>query len=210
MERSQFVREQYIREDEVLRSIRPGLEEQEMPQISVPPEVGYTLNFLVRLCGARRILEVGGLGGYSAIWMARALPEEGQLLSLELEAKHAAFAEENVAKAGLTKQVKYRVGDARESMVSLREAGERFDFFFIDADKKGYPFYLEQAIQLAEPGALITLDNLFLHDRIFDKGENGPDEEGLRLTHERLSRDPRLDATVWTIGDGLGVARVKE
>ncbi|PTM59422.1 O-methyltransferase [Desmospora activa] len=209
MERSQFVREHYIREDEVLRSIRPGLEERGMPQISVPAEVGYTLNWLVRLSGAKRILEVGGLGGYSAIWMARALPAEGKLLSLELEAKHAAFAEENVAKAGLVDQVTYRVGDAKESMVSLREARERFDFFFIDADKKGYPFYLEQAIQLAEPGAVIALDNLFLADRIFAEGEDDPDVEGLLQAHERLSQDPRLDATVWTIGDGLGVARVK-
>ncbi|MDR6224989.1 O-methyltransferase [Desmospora profundinema] len=209
MDRSQYVRERYIHEDDVLRSIHTGLEERGIPQISVPSEVGRTLNWLVGFSGAKRILEVGGLGGYSAIWMGRALPKEGRLLSLELEPKHASFAEENVAKAGLSDQVQYRIGDARESMVALREAGERFDFFFIDADKKGYPFYLEQAIQLAEPGALIILDNLFFSDRIFDESENDPDVEGLRRTHDLLLQDPRLDAMVWTIGDGLGVARVK-
>jgi caffeoyl-CoA O-methyltransferase len=208
--RIQYVRDHFIQEDEVLRSIHPGLAERGMPQISVPAEVGRTLNWLVRFSGAKRILEVGGLGGYSSIWMARALPKEGRLLSLELEPKHAAFAKENVTKAGLADQVQVRIGDAKESMAALYEEGKRFDFFFIDADKKGYPDYLEQALRLAESGALITLDNMFFSDRIFDKDHlDDPDIEGLRRTHEQLSQDSRLDAMVWTIGDGLGVARVK-
>ncbi|PTX64943.1 putative O-methyltransferase YrrM [Melghirimyces profundicolus] len=209
MNREEYVRERFAREDEVLRSIPKGLEERGMPRIGVPPETGKALQILVGISGARRVLEIGGLGGTSAIWMARGLPPDGRVLSLEINPDHVAFAEENVRKAGLSDRVSYRLGDARKSLETLEREGHRFDFFFIDADKEGYPFYLEQAIRLGGPGAVITLDNLFFHDRIFESENREAPVEAIRETHRLLEADDRLDVTILTVGDGLAVARVK-
>jgi predicted O-methyltransferase YrrM len=205
----EYVRALYAQEDEVLASIAPGLDERNMPQISVPPEVGKLLYLLVRISGAKRILEIGALGGYSTIWMARALPEDGRLVSLELKEEHAAFAGANVSKAGLDGLVRFMVGDASESLEKLITAGERFDFFFIDADKQGYIHYLEKSIQLALPGAIITADNLFQGGRIFDESDQAPSRVAIREFNRKIAKDPRLESLLVPIGDGLGVIRVK-
>ncbi|OYD07720.1 O-methyltransferase [Paludifilum halophilum] len=209
MTREEYVRQWFAREDERLSSISEGLSERGMPQISVPPQVGQMLHMLVKISGAHNVLEIGGLGGYSAIWMARALPADGRLLSLEVNPDHAAFAEENVKKAGLSSRIRYRVGDALDSLESLETEGKQFEFFFIDADKESYPVYLEKVIHLSSPGAIIALDNMFFHDRIFDEENREDAVEGIRRTNKRLAEDHRLDATLLTIGDGLAVARVK-
>ncbi|WP_241154297.1 O-methyltransferase [Staphylospora marina] len=209
MREKEYIRSLYAREDEVLSSIAPGLDERNMPRISVPPEVGKLLNLLVRISGARRILEIGALGGYSTIWMARALPEDGELISLELKEEHAAFALENVKKAGLDKKVRFLTGDASKRLEQLVASGEKFDFFLIDADKQGYNHYLEQAIRLANPGAVITADNLFQGGRIFDESDQSPSRVAIREFNRRIAEDPRLESLLVPIGDGVGVICVK-
>ncbi|SEN06024.1 O-methyltransferase [Lihuaxuella thermophila] len=210
MREREYVRSLFGKEDDVLKSIAPGLEERDMPQISVPPEVGKTLYLLAKMSGAKRVLEIGALGGYSTIWLARALPESGKVVSLEISQKHADFAAENVAKAGLKERVTFLVGDAMQSLDTLARKGERFDFFFIDADKPNYINYLEKVIQLSEPGAVITADNLFQHGRIFDDQDQAPSPRTIRQFNEQIANDPRLESMLLTIGDGLGVCRVKE
>ncbi|KPC74775.1 methyltransferase [Thermoactinomyces vulgaris] len=210
MREQEYVRSLFAQEDEVLKSIAPGLDERGMPQISVPPEVGKTLYLLAGLSGAKRVLEIGALGGYSTIWLARALPADGQVISLELKEEHAAFARENVAKAGLADRVTIMVGDATESLAKLVDKQEKFDFFFLDADKPNYPHYLEQAIALASPGAVIAADNLFQNGRIFDESYQGPSPVTIRRFNRQLAEDPRLESIILTIGDGLGVCRVKK
>lgn len=206
----QYIRKQFTREeDEVLKSISEGLKKQGFPQISVPPEVGKMLHMLVRISNAANILEIGALGGYSTIWMARALPEHGKVLSLELKEEHARFARENVTKAGLRERVEFMVGDAMESLNQLEKTYKRFDFFFIDADKPNYLHYLEKAINLANPGAIITADNLFLHGRVFDEKDQSPSPETIRQFHQQIASDDRLESLILPLGDGLGVCRVK-
>jgi predicted O-methyltransferase YrrM len=207
----QYIREQFTREeDEVLKSIGTGLEKHGFPQISVPPEVGKMLHMLVKISNASNILEIGALGGYSTIWMARALPEHGKIISLELKEEHAQFARENIAKAGLGERVELIVGDAMGSLNQLEKEQKRFDFFFIDADKLNYPNYLEKAIRLSNPGAVITADNLFLRGRVFDEKNQAPSPVTMRRFHQQMATDDRLESLILPLGDGLGVCRVKE
>ncbi|MDA8354381.1 MAG: O-methyltransferase [Firmicutes bacterium] len=209
MKREAYVRERFAQEDPVLQSIRDEHGQRGLPPIAVPPETGKILKMLVQISGARQVLEIGGLAGISAIWMARGLPSGGDLLSLEANPKHIAIAEENLRKAGLSDRVRYRLGEAGPIMDTLFEEGHRFDFFFIDADKENYPRYLEQAIRLSRPGAVITLDNLFFHDRIFDSDRQEASVEAIRETNRLLAKDDRLDSTILPVGDGLGVARLR-
>jgi predicted O-methyltransferase YrrM len=209
VQEKEYVRSLFAKEDEVLKSIEPGLKKRDMPQISVPPEVGKTLYLLAKMSGAKKVLEIGALGGYSTIWLARALPETGKVISLELKEEHANFAMENIKKAGLAERVSFMVGDASESLERLVKEGKRFDFFFIDADKMNYPYYLEKALELAEPGAIITADNLFQGGKIFDEKYQGPSPTSIRKFNRQIATDPRLESILLTIGDGLGVCRVK-
>lgn len=209
MNQDQYIRSLFAREDEVLRSIADGLADRGMPQISVPPETGKTLYLLAKICGARDILEIGALGGYSTIWLARALPKEGRLLSLELREEHAAFARENADRAGVGEQVEFRIGDAMELLKALEGEGASFDFIFIDADKEGYVHYLERAIRLARTGAVISADNVLWGGRVYDESDRTPSTEAIRQFNETLSRDSRLESKLLPIGDGLAVARVR-
>lgn len=206
-----YIQELYVQEDDILQSITPGLTERGLPLISVPPEVGKAIYLLAKISGARRALEIGLLGGYSTIWLTRGLAEEGQVVSLELKEEHANFARYNLLQAGLLNRVTIHVGDALVSLDALIEADEKFDFFVIDADKVNYPVYIEKVIQLANPGAVLCCDNLFFNGRIFDeKDALNPAPAAVRKVNEILSAHPRLEAILFPIGDGLGVARVKE
>lgn len=207
--REAYVQQLFVKEDEVLRSIEPGLSQRGMPQISVSPNVGKTLYMLARITGARRVLEIGTLGGYSTIWLSRALPGDGRLVSLELNANHAAFARENVNRAGLANRVEIRVGNAVESLKQLADQGETFDFFLIDADKENYLTYWEWSIRLARPGAVITADNALLHDRIFGEEVEDKRARAILRFNEAVSRDGRVEAMLLPFGDGLLVAQVK-
>lgn len=205
-----YIQELYVQEDEVLRSITPGLTERGLPLISVPPEVGKAIYLLAKISGAKRALEIGLLGGYSTIWLTRGLVEGGQVVSLELKEEHAKFARQNLSQAGLLEQVTIYVGDALKSLDALIEKEEKFDFFVIDADKVNYPVYIDKVIQLANPGAVLSCDNLFFNGRIFDKKDAmNPAPAAVRKVNEILSSHPRLESILFPIGDGLGVARVK-
>lgn len=209
MQAKDYIRNLYAKEDAVLASILEGLNERGLPQISVPPEVGKTLYLLAKMSRAKRVLEIGALGGYSTIWLARALPPSGEVVSLELKQEHADFAMENIAKAGLKDRVKIMVGDAKESLLKLIEQKETFDFFFIDADKSSYVNYLEHALQLAESGAIIAADNLFQSGKVFDENNDSPNSRAIRQFNQLIAEDPRLESIILPIGDGLGISIVK-
>ena len=184
-----------------------------LPEIAVSPAQGKLLTVLARAVGARRILEIGTLGGYSAICLARALPADGRLVTLELNPLHAGVARANIARAGLAERVEVRVGPAAESLAHLAAEGvEPFDLIFIDADKLSYVAYLEGSLPLARPGALLIADNVVRQGRILDPGDDA-NAQGAARFNERLAADPRLSAVVLqTVGskgyDGLAIAVV--
>jgi len=186
-----------------------------LPEIAVSPTQGKLLTLLARAVGARRILEIGTLGGYSAICLARALPANGRLVTLELNPAHAAVAQANLARAGLAERVEVRVGPGVESLAHLAaEGGEPFDLIFIDADKPSYVAYLEGSLPLARPGALLIADNVVRHGRILDPGDDA-NAQGARRFNERLAAEPRVSAIVLqTVGrkghDGLAIAVIND
>ncbi|MFD0620061.1 O-methyltransferase [Paenibacillus sp. GCM10027629] len=196
-------------EDEVLERVMEGTRKAEMPEISIAPGYGRLLTILVKTSRAQRILEIGALGGYSGICLARGLDDEGKLVSLELKPEFAEVAKQHVTEAGHGHQVEYRIGDAMESLKQLEAEGQRFDFFFIDADKGNYLNYLEYALRLANPGALIVGDNTLLRGRTTDPTRSGPAVQAVRQFNERIAQDPRLMSTMLPAYDGLAIAMVK-
>ena len=185
-----------------------------MPQIQVSAALGRFLNLQARALGARRILEIGTLAGYSSIWLARALPADGRLVTLELSPEHAEVARGNLARAGLGAVAEVRVGPARESLAALAgDKVEPFDMIFIDADKEGYPEYLEWSLQLSRPGTLIVADNVVRGGAIIEPDHADSRVQGIRRFNEMLARDPRVSSTILqTVGakgyDGIAFALV--
>ena len=182
-----------------------------LPEIQISPTEGKLLRLLAEIAGVRRILEIGTLGGYSTIHLAGALPEGGLLVSLEVDERNAGVARENIAEAGLESVVEVRVGDARELLARMFEDGEGpFDLTFIDADKGGYPEYLEWALRLSRPGSLILGDNAIMGGSVIEPEEGSA--QAIRQFNERLAQDPRLSAIVLPLirgrVDGLAIARV--
>lgn len=196
-------------EDEILLNVKQAILESGMPPVSVTPGYGRLLTMLVRLSRSSRILEIGALGGYSGICLCRGLASGGMLTSLELKADYAALAKRHLELAGYGDAVEYRVGPAMESLGNLAAEGQVFDFFFIDADKENYPNYLEYAIQLARPGAIIAGDNIFLRGRTLNTDRNGPAIQAMRHFNEMMARDERLTSTLLPAYDGLALAIVK-
>ncbi|SFE97313.1 Predicted O-methyltransferase YrrM [Paenibacillus catalpae] len=205
--------EQYVDglygEDEHLVRTKNGIAERGMPDISIADGYGRLLTMLAAMSGAKTALEIGALGGYSGICIARGLAKGGLLTSLELKAEYAEVAKLHMTEAGLGDAVEYIVGDARESLVQLQEEGRKFDFFFIDADKEGYPVYLEHAIALANPGAIIIGDNILLRGRTTDPAKEGPSVKAVRHFNQQIASDDRLMSTVLPGYDGLAIAIVK-
>jgi predicted O-methyltransferase YrrM len=203
-----------VGEDDTLAQATAAAQRAGLPPISVSPAAGKLLYLLAKLAGARRILEIGTLGGYSAIWMARALPADGHLVSLEYSPRHAEVASGNIARAGLVGTVEIRVGAAAESLPKLAAEGvEPFDMVFIDADKGGYPDYLDWSLKLTRPGSLIVADNVVRGGAVADGLSRDPNVQGVRSYLEKVAADPRLEGTVMqTVGvkgyDGLSIARV--
>jgi predicted O-methyltransferase YrrM len=185
-----------------------------LPAIDVAPNQGKLLHLVARIQGARAILEIGTLGGYSTIWLARALPPDGRLVTLEAEAKHAEVARANVARAGLASVVEIRVGRALETLPLLAKEGRGpFDLVFIDADKPKNPEYLEWALRLTRPGSVIVVDNVVRAGDILDATSDDPRVQGTRRLFDALARESRLSATaIQTVGskghDGFVLARV--
>jgi predicted O-methyltransferase YrrM len=197
--------------DEVLEAALRDSRRAGLPDINVSPNQGRLMQLLVATAGARRALEIGTLGGYSAIHLARALPEDGVLISLEIDDHHADVARNNLERAGLSGIVEVRVGDAHKLLADLVEGGEGpFDVVFIDADKESYPEYLDASLRLVRPGSLILGDNTIRGGTVLD-----PQEETARATREfnrRVAEDPRLSGIVLPLIreriDGLTIARV--
>lgn len=202
--------ESLFEKDEDLERVAGSIENSGMPSISVAPGYGRLLTWLVSLSKAQRVLEIGALGGYSGICLARGLTEGGTLTSLELREDYAEVAKANLAAAGgLDRYVEYRIGDAGDSLARLATEGRTFDFFFIDADKENYPHYLEWAIRLAEPGAVIAADNTLLHGRTLDEDKQGPSVVAMRAFNAAIATDPRLEGVHLPAYDGLALARVR-
>jgi predicted O-methyltransferase YrrM len=200
--------------DEVLTAALRDSDAAGLPQINVAPNQGKLLHLLARIQGARRILEIGTLGGYSAIWLGRALPPDGRLITLEYDARHAEVARGNLARAGLDGITEVRVGPALESLPKLaEEQQEPFDLVFIDADKVNNPHYVEWALKLTRPGSLIILDNVVRGGQVTDAGSEDPSVKGTRAALELIASNPKLSGTaVQTVGskghDGFALARV--
>lgn len=213
MTTSPLTGEQYLEslfeQDEQLERVKEGIRANNMPEISIAAGYGRLLTLLVRITGARQVLEIGALGGYSGICLARGLPEGGKLVSLELKQEYADLARKHLREAGMGDKVEYRIGEALHSLEALDAEGRKFGLFFIDADKGNYPNYLEWAIKLAEPGALILGDNLLMRGRTIDPEREGNAVTKMRQFNEAIARDPRLEGVLLPAYDGLAIARVK-
>jgi predicted O-methyltransferase YrrM len=209
-----YLAEKLVPADPVLDAALAANAAAGLPAIDVAPNQGKFLHLLALTRGARRILEIGTLGGYSTIWLARALPKGGRLVSLELDPKHAKVARGNLERAGLGGVVEIRVGPAMESLAKLYEEGAGpFDMVFIDADKESYPGYLEWAVKLAAVGTLIVADNVVRDGAVADADTTDPLVQGVRAMFERTAAEPRLSGTaVQTVGskgyDGFAMAVV--
>jgi predicted O-methyltransferase YrrM len=187
-----------------------------LPAINVSPNQGKLLHLLARLQGARAVLEIGTLGGYSTIWLARALPEGGRLITLEADPKHAEVARANIARAGLAGVVELRLGPALETLPQLAFEGlGLFDLVFIDADKPSTADYFAWALRLSRRGSLIVVDNVVREGAVADAASDDPKVQGVRRFYERLASEPGVSATaIQTVGtkgyDGFAIALVTE
>lgn len=206
----EYIRDLVGSEDEILKATNDSVNEANIPPISVSANQGKFLQVLAKICNARNILEIGTLVGYSTIWMARALPKGGKLVSLEFEPLHAEVAKRNIDRAGLSNVVDIRVGRALDLLPKLKGP---FDMIFIDADKQPYKEYFEWAMKLSRPGTLIVADNVIRDGKVMDP--DSPDEmvQGARRFNEFLSTVPGVTATIiQTVGskmhDGMALAVV--
>ncbi|MDQ0466065.1 putative O-methyltransferase YrrM [Caulobacter ginsengisoli] len=205
-----YLCEALVPQDEALTAALAASDAAGLPRIAVAPNQGRLLYLLALSVGARRILEVGTLGGYSTIWLARALPADGRLVSLEIDARHAEVARANLAHAGLAERAEVRVGPALDLLDAVEGP---LDFSFIDADKQNNAGYFDHALRLTRPGGLIVVDNVVRHGAVIDPDGDSA-VQGVRRLMERLAAEPRVEATaIQTVGskgwDGLMLARVK-
>ena len=200
--------------EDVFEAARAANQKAGLPAIDVSRLQGKFLELLVRISGSRRALEIGTLGGYSTLWLARALPEGGKIVTLELDPHHAEVARENLRSAGMLDRVDLRIGRATDSLSALENSPSApFDLIFIDADKRSYPKYLEWSLKLSRPGTVIVADNVVRDGKVVDAASNDPDIQGVRRFTEQVAAEPRLSATVLqTVGmkgyDGFALAIV--
>ncbi|MEV7782067.1 O-methyltransferase [Kitasatospora sp. NPDC088351] len=210
-----YFAERLVGDDPVLDAAVAAADEAGLPHIAVAPNQGKLLHLLALTQGARRILEVGTLGGYSAIWLGRALPADGTLITLEIDPKHAGVARGNLARAGLDKVAEVRLGPAADSLAALvADGAEPFDLVFIDADKRGNPEYFAWALKLTRPGSLIIVDNVVRGGAVADAASTDPSVVGTRRLHDLIAAEPRVSGTsVQTVGgkgyDGFTLVRVQ-
>jgi predicted O-methyltransferase YrrM len=209
-----FIADHFVEDDPALHAALEESAKAGLPPIQVAPHQGKLLMLLAQAIGARRILEVGTLGGYSAIWLARALPEGGRLVTLEADPTFAEVASSNIARAGLADRVEIEIGRAQDTLPALIEEGvEPFDVIFIDADKPSTPDYFLWAVKLARRGALIVVDNVVREGRVLDAQSDSPHIQGLRRFYALSATDPRVSGTaLQTVGskghDGLAILLV--
>jgi predicted O-methyltransferase YrrM len=197
-----WLAQRYWPEDDLLRALRADLHERG-PTIQISPEAGQLLGVLIGATGARRVLEVGTLFGYSAVWMARALPPDGHIDTIELEPLHADAAEHWLREAGVAERVRVHRGRAADVLDTLPGP---YDLVFIDADKAGYAAYARAGIERLRPGGLLVADNVLWHGAIADPDDRSPQAEGIRALHDVIGGDAGLRSTVVPVGDGLSLS----
>jgi len=201
-----YLAERTTPEDEVLVGLKQAAREAGLPAIWISPEQGSLMRILVRLVGARNVVEVGTLGGYSAIWMARGLPRGGRLRTIEIDAGHAAFARTWIERAGLTDTVEVQLGAGADVLPTF-ETGS-VDAVFIDADKEGYAGYLQESLRLLRPGGLVLVDNAFAFGCVLDGAERSPEVEAVRAFNDEMARmtvGGELTSIIVPVGDGCWV-----
>jgi predicted O-methyltransferase YrrM len=209
-----YIDDLFAPEDEVLMAALKEARKAGLPEIQVSAGQGKFVYLLAKVVGARRILEIGTLGGYSTIWLARALPEGGLLVTLEIENKYAEVAASNLARAGLLNKVEIVVGPALDTLPKVADRQAPFDFVFLDADKVNYPNYFPHIMRSVRQGALILADNVIRKGTVLDPKPDDPSAGAARAFNAMIAADPRLEAVVLQqVGikehDGLAIARVK-
>lgn len=205
---AEYIEETYAPEDEVWRRLRAETAKLSMAGMEIGPNQARLLGWLVRLTGARRCLEIGTFTGASALAVARALPDDGRLICCDVSAEWTAIASKFWAEAGVADKIELRLAPALETLAELRRSGAaRFDFAFIDADKEPLPAYFEAALELMQPNGLIAVDNTLWGGAVADPERNDADTQAIRRFNELVTRDPRVDVTLLTVGDGVTLAR---
>jgi len=210
-----YISNLFIPPDEALTAAEQSHRLENLPPINVSPNLGKLLYLLARLSNAKKILEVGTLAGYSTIWMARALPENGRLITLEIDPHHAEVAEKNIDRAGLSSKVDIRIGKAIDLLPQLaQDKTGPFDMIFIDADKPPYAEYFEWALKLSRPGTLIIADNVIRDGKVLDQNQEDPMVKGAQRFNKALAENRKVSATILqTIGvkeyDGMAIAIVE-
>lgn len=209
-----YIESLFVPRDPVLAANIENADDAGLPHINESPNQGKFLYLLARIAGARRVLEIGTLGGYSTTWLGRALPDNGRLITLEYSRVHAETARKNLAAAGLDGIVEVRAGDAAASMNAMIGAGEPpFDFIFIDADKPGYVKYLDLALQLSRPGTVIVADNVIRNGEVIEENPADANVRGVKSYNNAVAAHPRLESIVLPIFrdkiDGIAISLVK-
>lgn len=206
--------EKLITLDSTFEHVLDANKEAGIPEIDVSPPQGKLLYLLTKMKAAKNVLEIGTLGGYSSLWFAHALPENGKVYTLEVEPEHAEIARQNIKRSGYEQQIEIIVGKALDTLPTLEAKGLKFDFIFIDADKENNPQYLNWALKLANPGALIIADNVVRNGEVIEENSDDKRVQGVRQFIDLLNKDPRIDSTaIQTVGqkgyDGfvMGIVR---
>jgi caffeoyl-CoA O-methyltransferase len=215
LEIDHYIERLFVPRDFVFLQALRDAAEAGLPRINVSANEGKLLYLLARIAGAQRVLEIGLLGGYSAMWLARAIGPQGQVVTLEVDEKYAAVARKNLERAGLMPRVEIRIGDAQISLKRMVEAEEPpFDLVFIDANKESYPVYLDYAVKLTHPGSLILADNVIRDGKVTESAEKDNLVQGIQEFNKKLAANPKLETIVVTVTregiDGLAIARVKD
>ncbi|GAF16370.1 LOW QUALITY PROTEIN: O-methyltransferase [Bacillus sp. JCM 19046] len=210
-----YLAQQLHQEDHALDLVLENNREKDLPEIDVSRSKANFYAYLYQMTKAKRILEIGTLGGYSTICMAKGLSEGGKIITLEANPAHASCANENIANAGFAECISVQLGAALETLPKLEQQNESFDFFFIDADKPNNPYYLEWALKLAEPGAVIIADNVVRDGEVINRHSTDPRIHGIRTFIDMLAQEERIDSTaIQTVGekgyDGFVIGRVRD
>lgn len=202
----EYIASLFARDDDVLAALREAADREGLPPISISAVTGRLLQILLCAVRAERVLEVGTLGGYSAIWMARGLPTSGRLVTIEVDERHAEFARRYFARAGLDDRIDLRIGRALDVLPAFD--GEPFDAIFLDADKEPLPTYFDWALRLLRPGGLLIADNALWGGRVLDPDTADEGTRGVREFNRRMASDERVRGTIVPVGDGLAVGVV--
>jgi len=199
---AEYIEAKFARPDSALQYALELAKRNNLPEISIQPDEGLFLNFLVRICSAVKAVEVGTLGGYSGIWIARGLPKNGRLISIEKEPEHASIAKKSFENAGLSSSIEIKVGNALDLLNKISGDGP-YDFVFIDADKATYSDYFDWAMVNTRVGGVIAIHNVFAFGHLLDEVAVSENVQIIRDLNERIAQDPRLISIIYPSGDGI-------